>query len=47
VIAMQTLVTVLTVVSAALLMVQAGLGKRQLAWRPQPVGKRRRRPGQR
>ncbi|HEU5211309.1 MAG TPA: hypothetical protein VFU10_00910 [Gaiellaceae bacterium] len=46
-ITMQTLVTVLTVVSAALLMVQAGLGKRQLAWRPQPARKRRRRPGAR
>ena len=44
---MQTLVTTITVLSAAMLMVQAGLGKRQLSWRPQPARKRRRRPGRR
>ena len=41
---MQTTMTALPVMSAAMLMVNAGIAKRQLAWRPRKVNRKGRRP---
>ena len=41
---MQTTMTAFPVMSAAMLMVYAGIAKRQLAWRPRKVNPKRRRP---
>ena len=41
--AVETYTSVLTVLSVALLLVVAGLAKKQLVWKPKPVATRRRR----
>jgi hypothetical protein len=41
--AVETYTSVLTLSSVALLLVAAGLAKKQLVWRPKPVRARRRR----
>jgi hypothetical protein len=41
----ETYTSVLTVLSAGLLLVSAGLAKKQLVWRPKPLPWRRRRRG--
>ena len=40
---LETYTSALAVLSAALLLVAAGLAKKQLVWRQKPVSKRRRR----
>jgi hypothetical protein len=41
---MQTTITTFAVMSAAILMINAGIAKRRLAWRPRNVNCKRRRP---